>query len=409
MKIAVWHNLPSGGGKRALYQHIKGLAARGHQIESWCPPTADGTYLPFSGLVAEHVLAYEPPVAPHPPRPLGRYRQRRREFDALDAHCRRCADEIDAGGFDVLLAGNCRLSAVAPIARHVRLPSLLYHQEPQRWLYEARPRLPWAAPSDPDGGSSSLRRWKDALRDYDAVRCLRFDAREERASAAAFRLLLANSAFSRESILRAYGLETKVCYLGIDAEMFRPGEEARERYAVSVGGIQTHKGIETVIAALATLPTDHRPPLVWIGNVGDPDYQQTLGQLAARSGVTMTMRNLVSDAELVDCLRRASVMIYAPHLEPFGFAPLEANACGTPVVAVAEGGVRETIAHRVNGLLVPDRDPAALGRAVAEIFDEPKLGHRLGNAGAEIVRERWTWEASVDRLEGHLQSLVGGA
>ena len=55
------------------------------------------------------------------------------------------------------------------------------------------------------------------------------------------------------------------------------------------------------------------------------------------------------------------------------------------------------------------RDPAALGRAVAEILDEPKLGHRLGNAGAEIVRERWTWEASVDRLEGHLQSLVGGA
>lgn len=409
MKIAVWHNLPSGGGKRALFQHLKGLLARGHHVEAWCPPTADRTYLPLCGLVTEHVVAYEPPAAPHPPRPLGRYRQRRREFAALDAHCQRCAQEIDAGGFDVLFAGNCRQSAVAPIARHVRLPSLLYHQEPQRWLYEARPTLPWAALPDPDAGRSPLRRWKDTLRDYDTLRCVRFDAREERVSAAAFTVLLANSAFSRESILRAYGLDVKVCYLGIDAGMFQPGGVARERYAVSVGGIQTHKGIETVIAALATLPADRRPPLVWIGNVGDPDYQQTLGQLATRSGVTMTMRNLVSDAELVDCLRRASVMIYAPHLEPFGFAPLEANACGTPVVAVAEGGVRETITHRVNGLLIPDRDPAALGRAVLEILDEPKLGRRLGDAGAEIVRERWTWEASVDRLERHLHSLAGGA
>ena len=407
MKIAVWHNLPSGGGKRALYHHVKGLAARGHHVEAWCPPEANRTYLPLEGLAAEHVVAHDRSAALAPPRPLGRFRQGRREHAALDEHCRRCAEQINAGGFDVLFAGNCQQTAVAPIARHVRLPGVLYHQEPNRALYEARPHLPWAEP--PAVGLSVPARWKEALRDGDILRRLRFEAREERASAAAFTLLLANSAFSRESIARAYGLDAKVCFLGIDAALFRPGGWPREPLAVGVGAIHAHKGIELAVQAIAAVPAIHRPPLVWIGNLASDGYREALGALAARLGVALTLRHLVSDAELVDTLGRAAVMIYAPRLEPFGFAPLEANACATPVAAVAEGGVRETIVHGVNGLLVPDRDPAALGQAGEEILREPKLARRLGEAGAEVVRARWTWDAAVDRLERHLFSLVGKA
>ncbi len=55
MRIAVWHNLPSGGGKRALYEHVRGLIQRGHYVEAWCPPTASQTYLPLSLMIKEHV------------------------------------------------------------------------------------------------------------------------------------------------------------------------------------------------------------------------------------------------------------------------------------------------------------------------------------------------------------------
>ena len=56
MRIAVWHNLPSGGGKRALYYHVRGLVERGHSVEAWCPSTSDRNYLPLSELITEHVL-----------------------------------------------------------------------------------------------------------------------------------------------------------------------------------------------------------------------------------------------------------------------------------------------------------------------------------------------------------------
>src|SRR5437763_1335185 len=59
MKIAVWHNLPSGGGKRALYDHVRGLIERGHTVEAWCPPTADLDFLPLAPMAREHVVDLE--------------------------------------------------------------------------------------------------------------------------------------------------------------------------------------------------------------------------------------------------------------------------------------------------------------------------------------------------------------
>ena len=61
MRIAVWHNLPSGGGKRALYYHVRGLVEKGHSVEAWCPSTSDRNYLPLSELITEHVVPIEIP------------------------------------------------------------------------------------------------------------------------------------------------------------------------------------------------------------------------------------------------------------------------------------------------------------------------------------------------------------
>ena len=83
------------------------------------------------------------------------------------------------------------------------------------------------------------------------------------------------------------------------------------------------------------------------------------------------------------------MMIYASHLEPFGYAPLEANACGTAVVALAEGGIRETMNHPHCGVLIPNLDRDALGRALLSYCSdlsfaaeaEKTHGHRPKNLG----------------------------
>jgi len=113
----------------------------------------------------------------------------------------------------------------------------------------------------------------------------------------------------------------------------------------------------------------------------------------------------VSNDELVDVLNRASMMVYAPRLEPFGFVPLEANACALPVVAVGEGGVRETVVDGLNGLLV-ESDEDALARAVERLRDDAPTAARLGRQGQALVASRWTQKAAIDRLEHHLREVV---
>jgi glycosyltransferase involved in cell wall biosynthesis len=406
MKIAVWHNLPSGGGKRALHSHVRGLVERGHTVEAWCPPTADQTYLPLGGLITEHVLPLsweERTPKSRLGNPAAYYHNIVSKIEAVDEHCRRCADEINGGGFDLLFAGSCLLSRVAPVGRHVNLPKVIYLQEPYRYLYEAADQLPWIAM--PRGESNwSPKGVVKFLRDLVRVQGLRILAREELQNARAFDAILVNSYFSRESILRAYGLDAKVCYLGIDTETFADLGRARENFVIGVGAFVPQKNIRLVLEALGRL-RGTRPRLVWVGNVGEPSYLEELKRHARSLGVDFEPRVRVTDAELVELLGRARMMVYAPRLEPFGFVPLEANACGLPVVGVMEGGLRETVVDGVNGLLA-ESDARSLAGAIERLIADEAYARRLGEGGRRLVAERWSLGASIDRLEERFAEIL---
>jgi glycosyltransferase involved in cell wall biosynthesis len=413
VRIAVWHNLPSGGGKRALFEHVRGLLGRGHQVEVWCPPTADRAYLPLADLVPEHVVPLEgltelPPLAAGSDRfSLEPYRQVRGFIEAFHSHCRACADQINHGGFDLVFANSCRLTGSPPLAAYVRAPSVLYLQEPRRWLYEVLPplrQMPWV----------EVKLWgrywwtPTRLRHFAAetarVQCLRILAREEQDSLLAFDQVLVNSHFSRENLLRTFGCDARLCYLGIDTEQFRPTQSRRKDFIVGLGAVAPHKNVALAVRAVAALP-EPRPPLVWIGNTSVPAYAAEMRALADRLGVDLRISEMLADAELVETLGEAAAMLYTSRLEPFGLAPLEANACGTPVVAVAEGGVRESITDGVNGLLC-DADPEQLAAALQRLLSDPALARQMGENARKRVVNQWALESAVDRLDERLMAAA---
>ena len=405
MRIAIWHNLPSGGGKRALYSHVQGLVGRGHQVESWCPPTADPTYLPLSQLCLEHIVplsmdSFLPWLRRG--RALLACQQMSTRLAAMDHHCRECAAQMGRGGFDVLLANSCVFFRVTSIAKHVSIPAVLYLQEPYRWLYEALPRLPWVAPQKAKGGGWPGGRWARYILDPLRIQSLGLQAREGLENAAAFDAILVNSLYSRESLLRTYGLESQVCYLGIDTEQFRPTGEPVASYAMGLGGLSFAKAPDRAIRALGCVDPRKRPELVWVGNFSGREYEREIQALAAGCGVKLEVKIRVSDAELISLLSRAAMLIYTPRLEPFGLAPLEANACGTPVVGIAEGGLRETIRHLQNGLLVQGDDPKLLAEAIERLIDNPALAQDLRERSLHYARTCWPMKEAIDRLESAL-------
>jgi len=406
LKIAIWHNLPSGGGKRSLYYHVRGLIERGHTVESWCPSTADRTYLPLDDLIKEHVIPFdwEPrSTKTAVSRVLNNFYNITNQIAAMDEHCQQCADEINAGDFDVLFVNPCGFFRTSAIGHYVQIPKVLYLQEPYRSLYEAMPRLPWLALPD-----STKHWWQSARYIYRfisnlvEVQALRVQAREELKNAQAFDLILVNSLFSRESVQRAYGLDSKVCYLGVDSKLFEPLHLPRQNIVVGLGGIAPGKGLDRAVRSIGTITASERPSLVWIGNFSDSNYLNEIEKLAGSLEVNFAHRVRISDRELVVLLNQASVMIYTSILEPFGFAPLEANACGTPVVAIAEGGVRETLQDGVNGFLINDNNPIEIGRAISKLINNPNLVREIGESARNIVVEKWSLENAINNIENVL-------
>lgn len=413
MKIAVWHNLPSGGGKRALHDHVKGLVARGHTVEAWCPPTADTRYLPLSEIITEHVVLLgstnESRLQTLRRRATGRLIVDE-QIAAMQEHSRRSAEQIAAGGFDVLFANSCQMFGAPFIGRQGALPpglpKVLYLQEPNRTLYEANPALPWVAA--PLLQKASLPRRAQALyRDLRRTQNLRVQAYEEWRNAHSFDVLLVNSRFSRESIKRSYGRDSLVCYLGVSTEIFHEAPEGaaqarREKdYVIGVGAFDPRKGVDFVVDAIALIP-EPRPRLIWVGNFYSSHYLEMLTQQSQAKGVSFEAKIRISDQELVALYRGAVAMAYAPTLEPFGFTPLEANFCGVPVVAVAEGGVRETIVEGKNGFLV-EHHPAEMAKGIEKIRNNPSLAAALGETASSWVREHWSMDAAIDRLEQRLE------
>jgi glycosyltransferase involved in cell wall biosynthesis len=408
MRIAVWHNLPSGGAKRALHHHVGGLIDRGHTVEAWCPDTAESVWAPLSDFATEHVVPFAAERARYGfvYRLIWPYADVVRQLWEADRHGRAVAGAIEGGRFDVLLAGGCRFHSAPPIARHAHLPSVLYLNEPCRALYEASPILPWRAPAPHELPPRPVPRLRALLKDRLRTAALRVQAREEYLSARAFDRILANSLFSRENILRAYGLEAHVCRLGVDTSLFRPTATGKERYVVGVGSAHEHKALERALMAVSMIPPLLRPALVWVANDRNAEYQLRVEQLARELAVELSIRLSLSDTDLVEVLSRARVMLFLPKLEPFGLAPLEANACGTAVVGIAEGGLRETICYGVNGVLAESKEPEAVAAALMPFLESDDLASRMGTSARRHVEAVWSWKGAVDSLERHLSDVA---
>jgi glycosyltransferase involved in cell wall biosynthesis len=177
---------------------------------------------------------------------------------------------------------------------------------------------------------------------------------------------------------------------------------------LSVGAIQPRKGFDFLIESLGCLTRASRPSLRLVGNVEVPGYRQFLEDLAERHQVHLAIEVGVAQDTLVGRYNEAAVFAYAPLNEPFGLAPLEAMACGTPVVGVAEGGVRESVADGEGGRLV-QRDRKRFAEAIAGLLQEPSTLAEYGRTAREYVMKRWTWEASVLCLEQYLEAAATGS
>ncbi|MGN6251016.1 MAG: glycosyltransferase [Marmoricola sp.] len=216
--------------------------------------------------------------------------------------------------------------------------------------------------------------------------------------------------------LRRMGLppgRAAVIPCGVDSAAFAPGDGRREpgpRRLLAVGRLVERKGIGNVIRSLTELPGTE---LTVAGGPArealqaDPEVAR-LRALAEADGVGDRVRfvGAVDRPAVAALMRAADVVVCAPWYEPFGIVPIEAMACGRPVVGTAVGGLLDTVVPGVTGDLVPPRRPDRLAVALRSLLGDDERLRRYGEAGRQRVLERYDWSRVVSATEGVYADVV---
>jgi glycosyltransferase involved in cell wall biosynthesis len=396
LRLAVYHNQPSGGARRALYE-VGSRLSQNHEIDVYTLTTSDQTLLDdrtWAARVRTTTFWLRTPIR------MGLYLNELREWQDLrdmDQICATIAREIDAASYDAVLVDACRMTQAPSVLVHLHTPAAYYCHEPPRRFTDSVCR-PKAARK---GLYERLHlAWHRPARSILDNAVQKLDKRNVQAAD----ILLTNSDFSRRAIHSYYGRDAAICRLGVDTDKFSPSDHEGD-YIFSVGALEPHKGFDFLIRSVARIPREVRPPLVLVGNTDDAGLAAQLRRQGTALDVELTIRVGVSDEDLAGLYRNARIFAYAPHNEPFGLAVLEAMASSLPVVGVSEGGPLESIEDGVTGLLAP-RDESAFAGAIVTLLGDRASRVEMGLAGRQRAVGSWSWEAAAARVEDQLLALA---
>ena len=358
-KLAIFHNLPEGGGLRMLksiiHRYSKLYNISLFVISDLKPRQIDGVDLnhtqvrPWRGFVGRNLWIY---------------------FVLPRIHAS-IAKTIN-NNFDTVFVNHDYFTKSPYLLRYLKKKSIYLCQEPPREFYEP---TKVHAPSLKDRLANTLRY---PIKVIDEVSVKRAD------------IVICNSKYSQCEITRIYGRKCEVVYPGVDAQYFKPCIN-KEDSILCVGGINTVKDQLFLVEALKPILNIYK--LVLVGQ-GKREY---IDQVREASG---NSRNLiiiphVTDRKLKILYCRSLVTCISAHNEPFGLSSIESQSCGTPVVSVYEGGPRETI---ING-----RTGYFSRRDVREYRDKILLAiknhNKLGKSARNNIVKQWSWSTTLKKLD----------
>ena len=387
LDIAVFHNLPSGGALRAMYEKIRLFEDKGHRVSLYTFSTSEKEFLrspKLSGTFFEAALSFTGPL----------------KFIHYFLATKLCAQRINGSDADLVYVDKCRFFGSPPILRFLNKKTVLYLHEPlgvREYSIMAQ--------------NGSAARGALLLRDFFKLsfcamlnKALSIPERvwikwQDRRNTLAAGRVLTCSRFAKEWIKRVYGIEAIVSYQGVNATFFRPATKIiKKNQVLSVGRIESRKGHDFLISALSIVPNEKRPRLIVVCDEATETSKAELEKTARCLDVGLDIVYRPTQDRLRQLYQESQLVLCAGILEPFGLVPLEALACKTPVIAVDEGGYRETVQDGITGFLLP-RDTKVWAEQLEYLFDKPEVLMRLGAAGRSLVESQWTWQGFLDTIE----------
>jgi glycosyltransferase involved in cell wall biosynthesis len=182
-----------------------------------------------------------------------------------------------------------------------------------------------------------------------------------------------------------------------------PSEPLRICY---IKGHRSKYGPDVLLKAMSEVKKT--VPGVTLSFAGRGEQTVKLKKMVSALGLEDTVHfvGFVQRDRIYPFLQEHHLMVMPSLTEAFGVAALEASACGRPVIASNVGGVPEVVLDGTTGILVPPKDPHKLAEAIINLAQDARAREKMGKAGYEFVKQRYSWERSLDMMGDLYERLI---
>lgn len=186
--------------------------------------------------------------------------------------------------------------------------------------------------------------------------------------------------------------EPIIIYNGVDLDAYKPGVKSRTPLILYVGRLKKYKSIDVFIKAAALVKRTH--PSVAFVVAGDGEEMNHLHSVAKRAEIEITFTGKITDEEKIKLYQKAWLVVNPSSMEGWGITSIEANACGTPVIASNVPGLRDSVKDGTSGYLVEYGDDRALARKISELLNDKKLLAKLRKSALQWA-QKYSWDESM--------------
>ncbi|MCL6096822.1 MAG: glycosyltransferase family 4 protein [Patescibacteria group bacterium] len=280
---------------------------------------------------------------------------------------KKIAGIINKGDYDFVFVNPSKFTQ-APFLLRMVSKTIYFCQEPLRMVYDPLFKLP-----------ENLIFFKKL---YEKIN--RFNRRLiDKKNINKAKIVLANSLFSKDNIKKAYGLNAQLCYLGVDTDKFKPLKFKKTADLLFIGAEEFIEGFDLLSD---TLSLYKNAPLL---------------KFVARdiNGIGISEENLITE------INKSKIVLALSMSEPFGLIPIESMACEVPVIAVNEGGFKESVVNGKTGFLI-ERKPEQLEDRIDLLLSEDRLRIEMGKSGRKLVLGKFTWEKSANNFLNIAKTII---
>lgn len=356
MRIAIFHELDFGGAKRVVLEFAKKLK-KNHVVDLYYVDEYRDNNVKNHFNKTYH-YKFNSKIWKGNDWKARIYKDTIELINLYNLH-KKIAGDIKSEKYDYIFVHPSKLTQAPFLLRFLKNKCIYYCQEPLRMIYDSAvfsniKNIPFPK-NLYEFSNRKIRKWIDS----ENFKCAS--------------IILANSNYSKSFIEKCYGRKVELCYLGIDTDLFKPLNIDKSIDILFIGN--KDNGLNLLNNSLKFFHINPKVKVIFRKN----------GKF------------ILSDKELVKIYNKSKVLVSLNKNEPFGLIPLEAMSCGTPVVAVSEGGYKESIIDNKTGFLI-SRDAHELYEKINSVIGNDKLRLIMAKNARENVLQNWTLDKSIERF-----------